>query len=87
MIFTRLSDDRGPEATLSHFERCLLRLGRVHVDAARTSKGRDAVASLARRGLMSISHDGPGGAMIAETTHAGRCALAWIEAHSDTAPS
>ena len=86
-IEPRLSEKRGPDATLTHFERCLLRLGRVHVDARGTSRGRDAVTALAARGLMSISHDRQGGLMIAETTHEGRCALAWIEGRTSTALS
>ena len=67
------------ESALTHFECCLLRLGRVHVDAQSTSRGLDAVMALAERGLMSPSRDGNGTVMIGEITHAGRRALAWIE--------
>lgn len=69
----------APEASLTHLERCLLRLGRVQVDAAAASTGREAVARLAARGLMVASHRAGGAVIVGEITEAGRCALAWAE--------
>lgn len=66
-------------ATLTHLERCLLRLGRVRVDAEAGSRARDAVMALAGRGLMLASRDANGSELVCEVTQAGRCALAWAE--------
>ena len=83
-IPVRLAANSRPDATLTHLECCLLRLGRMHVDAQSTSRGRDAVTSLAERGLMSTSDEGQGTVIVAEITHAGRRALAWIDGRPTT---
>jgi hypothetical protein len=64
---------------LTDLERCLLRLGRVQVDADVASHGRDVLLSLAERGLMAALRDPAAATMIGEITYAGRCALAWAE--------
>ena len=66
------------EVTLTELEQGLLRLGRVQVNADAASRGRDAVASLAARGLMRTWIVREGASVICgEITEAGRIALAW----------
>ena len=79
MTFASPLADPSQDLTLTDLERCLLRLGRVHVDADVASQGREVLLSLADRGLMAALHD-PNAAMMTGTiTPAGRCALAWAE--------
>ena len=82
---SRLAKRPTSDHALTHLERCLLRLGRVCVDTQSASRGRDAVMSLAERGLMSTSHDGNGAVLVGEITYAGRRFLAWIEETPATA--
>ena len=73
------SDVSHADTALTDLERCLLRLGRVQVDARAASRGRDAVSSLAARGFLSTSQDQHGASITGEITPAGRRALAWAD--------
>ena len=76
------------EPTLTQLEQGLLRLGRVHVNANTASQGRDAVVSLAARGLMRTWLSCEQGSVIcAEITEAGRIALAWASGENASSAS
>jgi len=79
MTFASPLADSSQDPTLTDLERCLLRLGRVQVDADVASHGREVLLSLADRGLMAALHDPDAATMTGEITLAGRCALAWAE--------
>lgn len=79
--------DSDPDVVLTHLEQGLLRLGRVQVNADGASRGRDAVASLAARGLMRTWTVREGASVICgEITEAGRIALAWASDDNGAGP-
>ena len=76
------------EPTFTQLEQSLLRLGRVHVNANTASRGRDAVVSLAARGLMRTWLSCEAVSVICgEITEAGRIALAWASGQGGTSTS